>query len=230
MIKYVIQAKRNPANPEQTKYYPQMAPSTPITLAQVVKRIEKRSTVSSADVKAVLDALQYEVVEALADGNSIRLNDLGSFRLTITANGVDSAAEAKKQGARLIKQVNVKFTKSTAMRDALDVRNLDFAPQADIKNAIGGSESGGEGGNEGGDGSEGGGTGDDNSPRTKSPSHKSRDTGADRKKSRSTSHAKKAVLQKNAKSRVPRREAAKSPKKPLQTLKKFSYRTIQNVL
>lgn len=166
MIKYVIQAKRNPANPEQTKYYPQMAPSTPITLAQVVKRIEKRSTVSSADVKAVLDALQYEVVEALADGNSIRLNDLGSFRLTITANGVDSAAEAKKQGARLIKQVNVKFTKSTAMRDALDVRNLDFAPQADIKNAIGGSESGGEGGNEGGGGSEGGGTGDDNSPMT----------------------------------------------------------------
>lgn len=166
MIKYVIQAKRNPASPEQTKYYPQMAPSTPITLAQVVKRIEKRSTVSSADVKAVLDALQYEVVEALADGNSIRLNDLGSFRLTITANGVDSAAEAKKQGARLIKQVNVKFTKSTAMRDALDVRNLDFAPQADIKNAIGGSESGGEGGNEGGGGSEGGGTGDDNSPMT----------------------------------------------------------------
>lgn len=166
MIKYVIQAKRNPANPEQTRYYPQMAPSTPITLAQVVKRIEKRSTVSSADVKAVLDALQYEVVEALADGNSIRLNDLGSFRLTITANGVDSAAEAKKQGARLIKQVNVKFTKSTAMRDALDVRNLDFAPQADIKNAIGGSESEGEGGNEGGGGSEGGGTGDDNSPMT----------------------------------------------------------------
>ena len=45
-----------------------------------------------------------------------------------------------------------------------------------------------------------------------------------------TSHAKKAVLQKNAKSRVPRREAAKPPKKALQTLKKLSYRTIQNVL
>ena len=45
-----------------------------------------------------------------------------------------------------------------------------------------------------------------------------------------TSHAKKAVLQKNAKSRVPRREAAKPPKKALQTLEKLSYRTIQNVL
>ena len=40
----------------------------------------------------------------------------------------------------------------------------------------------------------------------------------------------KAVLQKNAKSRVPRRKAAKPPKKALQTLKKLSYRTIQNVL
>ena len=43
MIKYVIQAKRNPANPEQTKYYPQMAPSTPITLAQVVKRLTRQT-------------------------------------------------------------------------------------------------------------------------------------------------------------------------------------------
>ena len=36
-----------------------------MSLAQIVKRVEKRSTVSSADVKAVLDALQYEVMEAL---------------------------------------------------------------------------------------------------------------------------------------------------------------------
>ena len=54
--------------------------------------------------------------------------------------------------------------------------------------------------------------------------------GSRQNKGRTAGHAKKAVLQKNAKSRVPRREAAESPKKALQTLKKFSYRTIQNVL
>ena len=53
-----------------------------MSLAQIVKRVEKRSTVSSADVKAVLDALQYEVMEALENGNTVRLGDLGSFRLT----------------------------------------------------------------------------------------------------------------------------------------------------
>lgn len=58
-----------------------MAPTTPMTPAQIVKRVEKRSTVSSANVKAVLDALQYEVIEALETGNTVRLGDLGSFRL-----------------------------------------------------------------------------------------------------------------------------------------------------
>ena len=101
------------------KYYPQMAPTTPMTLAQIVKRVEKRSTVSSADVKAVLDALQYEVIEALEAGNTVRVGDLGSFRLTMKSQGVETAAEAKKKGAQLIKQVNVQFTKSTTMRDSL---------------------------------------------------------------------------------------------------------------
>ena len=111
------------------KFYPQAAPTTPVTLAQIVKRIEKRSTVSSADVKAVLDALQYEVIEALENGN------IGSFRLTIKAEGAATAVEAKAKGAKLIKQVNVQFTKSTAMRDSFDIRSLDFAPQEDIVNA-----------------------------------------------------------------------------------------------
>lgn len=41
MIKYVIQAKKNPLKKNEVKYYPQMAPTTPMTLAQIVKRVEK---------------------------------------------------------------------------------------------------------------------------------------------------------------------------------------------
>jgi len=41
MIKYVIQGKKNPLKKIEIKYYPQMAPSTPMTLAQIVKRVEK---------------------------------------------------------------------------------------------------------------------------------------------------------------------------------------------
>lgn len=135
MIKYVIRSKVNPRKREEVKYYPQMATTSPLTLAQIIKRVEKRSTVSSADVKAVLDALQYEVIEALASGSTVRLGDLGSFRLTIKADGTDTAAEAKKLGAQLIKRVNVQFTKSTTMRDTLAPHLLEFGAQENIVNA-----------------------------------------------------------------------------------------------
>ncbi|ATV33008.1 DNA-binding protein [Prevotella intermedia] len=150
MIKYVIQGKKNPLKKTEIKYYPQMAPSTPMTLAQIVKRVEKRSTVSSADVKAVLDALQYEVIEALENGNSVRLGDLGSFRLTMKSQGVETVAEAKKKGAQLIKKVNVQFTKSTTMRDTLTPQLLDFSIQEDIINASDGNSGGNPGGGSGG--------------------------------------------------------------------------------
>lgn len=150
MIKYVIQGKKNPLKKTEIKYYPQMAPSTPMTLAQIVKRVEKRSTVSSADVKAVLDALQYEVIEALENGNSVRLGDLGSFRLTMKSQGVETVAEAKKKGAQLIKKVNVQFTKSTTMRDTLTPLLLDFSIQEDIINASDGNSGGNPGGGSGG--------------------------------------------------------------------------------
>ena len=56
LIKYVIRAKKKPLTKE-VRFYPQMAPTTLVTLAQVIKRVEKHSTVSSVDVKVVLDAL-----------------------------------------------------------------------------------------------------------------------------------------------------------------------------
>lgn len=62
---------------------------------------------SSADVKAVLDALQYEVIDALQNGNSVRLGDLGSFRLSIKANGSNPSAEARRMGVNTIKAVNL---------------------------------------------------------------------------------------------------------------------------
>ena len=135
MIKFVIRAKKNPLNRTQIKFYPQMAPGVPVMLHTIVGRIEKRSGVSSASVKAVLDALQYEILQTLADGNSVRLGDLGPFRLTMHGEGVTTAKEAKEKGANLIKRVSVRFTKSSTMRMVLDKRNLIFGAQDDIRNA-----------------------------------------------------------------------------------------------
>ncbi|MFC2394953.1 MAG: hypothetical protein ACFNO3_06410, partial [Alloprevotella tannerae] len=81
------------------------------------------------------ERMQYEILQTLADGNSARLGDLGSFRLTMHGEGVTTAKEAKEKGANLIKRVSVRFTKSSTMRMALDKRNLIFGAQNDILNA-----------------------------------------------------------------------------------------------
>ena len=135
MIKFITRAKKNPLKRDQVKFYPQMAPGEPVMLRTIVRRIEKRSGVSSASVKAVLDALQYEILQTLSDGNSVRLGDLGSFHLTMHGEGASTAKEAKEKGANLIKRVNVRFTKSSTMRMVLDKHNLIFSAQDDIRNA-----------------------------------------------------------------------------------------------
>ena len=93
MIKFVIRAKKNPLKRDQVKFYPQMAPGVPVMLRTIVGRIEKRSGVSSASVKAVLDALQYEILQTLSDGNSARLGDLGFF-------SPDDARRGRNHGER----------------------------------------------------------------------------------------------------------------------------------
>ena len=49
-------------------------------------------------------------------------------------HGSDSSAEARKTGVNAIKAINVQFTKSTAMRDALSPSGVEFALQEDISN------------------------------------------------------------------------------------------------
>ena len=126
MIKFVIKGKKNPQKKTETKYCAQAAAATPLTLPQIVKLIEKRSTVSSSDIKAVLDALQFEIIQALQNGNSVRLGDLGSFHITISSNGAATREDAQKAGARLIKKVMVQFVKSAEMARAFALDDLSF--------------------------------------------------------------------------------------------------------
>lgn len=123
MINYIAQAKKNP----QTKtlsYYAQIAPVTPLKLDDIVRRIEKTCTVSSADIKAVLDALQHEIVESLRAGNSVRLGDLGSFRATLSSSGVEAPENVS---ASLIKSVRVRFTPGAKMNEIFgNLKALSF--------------------------------------------------------------------------------------------------------
>ncbi len=123
MIPVTIQYKRF-SESGQVKYYPQIAQTTPLSVTDICERIEQRSTVASADAKAVLDSLETTLREAILAGKSVRLGDLGSFRPTLRVKQTET--EAAKVTADNVQGVRIIFTPSSALRSMLSLRNVSF--------------------------------------------------------------------------------------------------------
>lgn len=87
------------------KFYGQVQSGEECTFDAITRTAADRSTVTSADAKAVMDNVMNIAIERLKSGNIIRINDLGSFRLSISTEGTDTKEEfnqSKIKKARII--------------------------------------------------------------------------------------------------------------------------------
>ena len=123
MINYIVARKKNMTD-GSIKYYAKVAPVSPVYVNDIAARISKTCTVTEHDVKAVLSALQEQVIYSLSDGHSVRLGDLGSFRPTIACKGMDKAEDLT---VRNIKKVRVKFTPSATLEKELSPAFVSFS-------------------------------------------------------------------------------------------------------
>ena len=115
-VKYTVNEKRNPLNPNQPKKWYANAKSTgDVTLRALGKEIAARSTVSPADTQAVLVALTEVLVEHLADGKIVRFGDFGAFQVSVGSEGAETEAEFN---ASMIK------TKKVAFRPGIDIKEM----------------------------------------------------------------------------------------------------------
>ena len=89
--------------------------------AKIIERIEKKCTLASADVKAVVDALEVEIIDCLQQGRSIRLGDLGSFRPSLRCG--KGVKEEQSVSPAMIKRVHIVFHPSSRIRRALSVKD-----------------------------------------------------------------------------------------------------------
>ncbi|CEN40364.1 HU family DNA-binding protein [Capnocytophaga cynodegmi] len=103
------------------KYYATNTISGEKTLVDLTKEIEKISTVSGADIRAVLYALVDVMQSSLADGNAVRLGELGSLRVSISSEG---KATEKEVTAASIRGAKVIFTPGKDLKKMLDT--LEF--------------------------------------------------------------------------------------------------------
>lgn len=131
----------------QTVYYAYPKSQQKLTNKMLVERIVRETSLSEGDVKNALISLSNVVCEALQMGMSVDLAELGSFRLVVPSKMMDTPEEVTVKGA--MKTPKIVFTPKQKMRDAANKVELSIDRGITKQTSPGGgSESGGEGGDQ----------------------------------------------------------------------------------
>ncbi len=100
----------------EKKFYASPKMSGERTLEGLTQDIEKISTVSGADIRAVLYALVDVIDAKLSNGQIIRLGELGSLRVSFSSEPRDTEKEVN---AACIKKSKVVFTPGKGIKKTL---------------------------------------------------------------------------------------------------------------
>lgn len=94
-------------------WYPQsILVGKPVTTDEIARRMARESTVSKADVKAVLEGLSGLLGDYMAQGRSVQLDGIGSFFFQSVAKG-KGVKRPEEVTASLISGVKVRFIPET---------------------------------------------------------------------------------------------------------------------
>lgn len=101
----LLQHKRKNLN---GKWYGRVVARNEVHTDELARRICFKTTLTEADVHAVIIALTAEMTEQLQDGNTVVLDGFGRFHLTVKSEMVDTPEQYNVN--KHVKQVLCKFT------------------------------------------------------------------------------------------------------------------------
>jgi predicted histone-like DNA-binding protein len=107
----------NPARPENPKlWYPVLKSTGLVREKEVARRVADETTLNPKEAEFAVAQLFKVVTDYLLNGKTVQLGELGSFRLTVSSEGVATETEVT---ATQIKHVNIRFTASETLKEAL---------------------------------------------------------------------------------------------------------------
>lgn len=129
--------KDNEANPK--KFYAQAVNNGYVPFTELCDDIAETCTLTSADVKAVLDRMNYMLDKHLRAGRIVQFGEIGNFRFALGSTG---AVTAKDFSTSQIKQPKIVFTPGSKLREARQLTAFEKA-EATKENGSDGGEAGG---------------------------------------------------------------------------------------
>ena len=123
-LNYSIAMMGNPIKTDEPKKaYAKAQISQELTLKELSKQVASQTTVSRADVSAVLIATVENLFEGLREGKQVDFGELGKFRLQITSRGAETA---EKFTAANITGVNIQYVPGEDLKGVFT--DMEFAP------------------------------------------------------------------------------------------------------
>jgi len=119
--KIISTIKRGQAEDNERIWFPRLTGSQKINLRQVAEILNQRSTASEADIYLVLMGLVDLLPELLLDGNTVKIDEFGSFRLHAKVSTEDSP---DKVTSRNINDLRISFLPDKRIKQAL--KRADF--------------------------------------------------------------------------------------------------------
>ena len=98
------------------KYYAQAQARGDVNIREMAARIQSTCTVTKADVYAVLVALEDVIVEALQNGEIVRLGELCTLQVSLSGKG---AMTEEEYTTDLIKRAKINFRPGNVLANAL---------------------------------------------------------------------------------------------------------------
>lgn len=123
-LNYSIAMMGNPLKADDPKKaYAKAQISEELSLKDLSKQVAAQTTVSRADVSAVLISTVENLFEALRSGKQVDFGELGKFRLQVTSRGAETA---EKFTATNITGVNIQYVPGEDLRNLF--AGMEFSP------------------------------------------------------------------------------------------------------
>ena len=104
---------------EKTGYFAANVNSSTIDIDNLCYRISSTCTITSADIKGVIEALLTQFELELLSGKNIRFGDIGTYSASITSEIVEEKDNLKPQMVRI---KTVTFLPSTRLKNKLKTK------------------------------------------------------------------------------------------------------------
>lgn len=112
-LNYYLIQRKNPINPSEKKWYPQVERKGRLSFNGLTARIANASTASEADCSLVLKAMVKQIALALQDGLCVEIDDIGTFSIGVRASGTP---EMEQWNIGLVVSKRVLFRPCTALK------------------------------------------------------------------------------------------------------------------